>query len=331
MRKIMISVIVPAYNLENYISRTLDSILAQTYNDIEIIVVNDGSNDNTGNIIDKYAKENPGKVNAIHIENSGVTKARIVGICEAQGDWIGFVDGDDIIEPDMYEHLLNNAIQYNADISHCGYRMVFDDGRVNYFHNTGKIIEQDRNKGLADLLNGSMVEPGLCNKLFRKTLFDNIINGNLMDENIKINEDLLMNYILFSNAQKSVFEDFCPYHYIVRRTSASRQKLNKYKIYDPIKVKREIIELSDENMKENAYAAYIGTCINVYNTIVCAQNPELKDDKIKVRNYIKADRQWIKLLGKKQKLLANMILYFPVIYDFAYRFYSNHFQKSSYS
>ena len=326
----MISVIIPAYNLENYISRTLDSILAQTYNDIEIIVVNDGSNDNTGNIIDKYAKENPGKVNAIHIENSGVTKARSAGIREAQGDWIGFVDGDDIIEPDMYEHLLNNAIQYNADISHCGYRMVFDDGRVNYFHNTGKIIEQDRNKGLADLLNGSMVEPGLWNKLFRKTLFDNIINGNLMDKNIKINEDLLMNYILFSNAQKSVFEDFCPYHYIVRRTSASRQNLNKYKIYDPIKVKREIIELSDENMKENAYAAYIGTCINVYNTIVCAQNPELKDDKIKVRNYIKAYRQWISLLGKKQKLLGNMILYFPAIFSIAYRFYVNHFQKNPY-
>lgn len=326
----MISVIVPAYNLENYISRTLDSILAQTYNDIEIIVVNDGSNDNTGNIIDKYAKENPEKVKAIHIENGGVTKARLAGVCEAQGDWIGFVDGDDIIEPDMYEHLMNNAIKYNADISHCGYRMVFDDGRVNYFHNTGKIIEQNRIKGLTDLLNGSMVEPGLWNKLFRKTLFDNIINGNLMDENIKINEDLLMNYILFSNAQKSVFEDFCPYHYIVRRTSASRQNLNKYKIYDPIKVKRRIIELSDENMKENAYAAYIGTCINVYNTIVCAQNPELKDDKIKVRNYIKADRQWIKLLGKKQKLLGNMILYFPAIFGIAYRFYVNHFQKNPY-
>ena len=326
----MISVIVPAYNLENYISRTLDSILAQTYNDIEIIVVNDGSNDNTGNIIDKYAKENPGKVNSIHIENSGVTKARLAGIREAQGDWIGFVDGDDVIEADMYEHLMNNAIQYNADISHCGYRMVFDDGRVNYFHNTGKIIEQDRNKGLTDLLNGSMVEPGLCNKLYRKSLFCSIINENLMDEHVKINEDLLMNYILFSNAEKSVFEDFCPYHYIVRRTSASRQKLNKFKIYDPIKVKRKIIELSDENMKENAYAAYIGTCINVYNTIVCAQNSELKDDKIKVRNFIKYDRKLISLLGKKQKLLANMILYFPAIFGIVYRFYVNHFQKNPY-
>ena len=326
----MISVIVPAYNLENYISRTLDSILAQTYNDIEIIVVNDGSNDNTGNIIDKYAKENPEKVKAIHIENGGVTKARLAGVCEAQGDWIGFVDGDDIIEPDMYEHLMNNAIKYNADISHCGYRMVFDDGRVNYFHNTGKIIEQNRIKGLTDLLNGSMVEPGLWNKLFRKTLFDNIINGILMDENIKINEDLLMNYILFSNAQKSVFEDFCPYHYIVRRTSASRQNLNKYKIYDPIKVKRKIIELSDENMKSEAFSAYMSTCVNVYGRIICVKSPELEDDKIKVRNYIKADRQWIKLLGKKQKLLGNMILYFPAIFGIAYRFYVNHFQKNPY-
>lgn len=326
----MISVIVPAYNLENYISRTLDSILAQTYNDIEIIVVNDGSNDNTGNIIDKYAKENPGKVNAIHIENSGVTKARLAGFCEAQGDWIGFVDGDDVIEPDMYEHLMNNAIKYNAEISHCGYRMVFNDGRVNYFHNTGIIVEQNHKKGLADLLDGSMVEPGLCNKLFRKELFDNLINGSIMDKNIKINEDLLMNYILFSNAQKSVFEDFCPYHYIVRKTSASRQNLNKYKIYDPIKVKRIIIGLSDENMKQKAYRAYMGTCVNVYSAIVCTKCSKYKDDKLKVRGYIKSDKQWIKLLGKKQKLLANMILYFPVIYDFAYRFYSNHFQKNPY-
>lgn len=326
----MISIIVPAYNLENYISRTLDSILAQTNNDFEIIVVDDGSTDKTGNIIDKYAKENLGKVNAIHIENSGVTKARIAGICKAQGDWIGFVDGDDIIEPDMYEHLMNNAIKYNADISHCGYRMVFDDGRVNYFHNTGIIVEQNRKKALADLLDGSMVEPGLCNKLYRKDLFDNMINRNLMDENIKINEDLLMNYILFSNAQKSVFEDFCPYHYIVRKTSASRQSLNKYKIYDPIKVKRKIIEFSDENMKKEAYNAYLGTCINVYGAIICSKNPELKVDKIKVRNYIKTDRKWISLLGRKQKLLANMILYFPYVFDLAYRFYVNHFQKNPY-
>lgn len=326
----LISVIIPAFNAENTIKDCIKSIQDQTYVNLQIIAVDDGSNDNTGNIIDKYAKENPEKVKAIHIENGGVTKARLAGVCEAQGDWIGFVDGDDIIEPDMYEHLMNNAIKYNADISHCGYRMVFDDGRVNYFHNTGKIIEQNRIKGLTDLLNGSMVEPGLWNKLFRKTLFDNIINGNLMDENIKINEDLLMNYILFSNAQKSVFEDFCPYHYIVRRTSASRQKLNKFKIYDPIKVKRKIIELSDENMKQKAYRAYMGTCVIVYNTIVCAQNPELKDDKIKVRNYIKADRQWIKLLGKKQKLLGNMILYFPAIFGIAYRFYVNHFQKNPY-
>ena len=326
----MISVIVPAYNLENYISRTLDSILAQTYNDIEIIVVNDGSNDNTGSIIDKFSKENPGRLNAIHIENSGVTKARITGICKAQGEWIGFVDGDDFIEPDMYEHLMNNAIKYNADISHCGYRMVFDDGRCNYFHNTGKIIEQNRIKGLTDLLNGSMVEPGLCNKLFRKTLFDNIINGNLMDENIKINEDLLMNYLLFSNADKSVFEDFCPYHYIVRSTSASRQNLNKYKIYDPIKVKRKIIELSDENMKSEALSAFMSTCVNVYGGIICEKNSELKEDKTKVRSYIKSNKQWISLLERKQKLLANMILHFPAIFDFAYRFYVKYFQKNPY-
>ena len=170
----MISVIVPAFNVETTIIRTLDSILAQTYSEIEVIVVDDGSADETGRVIDNYVSQHK-RVMAIHTQNHGVTVARLTGVARASGEWIGFVDGDDEIEPDMYELLLKNAERYGADISHCGYQMVFADGRISYFHNTGGLVPQDRTTGLKDLLDGSLVEPGLCNKLFRKNLFQRLL------------------------------------------------------------------------------------------------------------------------------------------------------------
>ena len=115
----IISVIVPAFNIEAYLPRCLESILSQTYNHLEIVVVNDGSRDNTADVIDSYAARDS-RIKAIHKENGGVTSARLRGIEESTGDWIAFVDGDDYIEPEMFEKLLATAVSHNADISHCG-------------------------------------------------------------------------------------------------------------------------------------------------------------------------------------------------------------------
>ena len=142
MQTDLISIIVPVFNLEKELSRCLDSILAQSYHDIEIIVVDDGSFDGSTNIIRQYAKKD-NRIKPIFQENDGVTSARLHGVREASDQWIGFVDGDDEIESDMYERLLKNAETYHADISHCGYQMCFDDGRVHYFHNTGLLAQQD--------------------------------------------------------------------------------------------------------------------------------------------------------------------------------------------
>ena len=157
----LISVVVPAYNIENYIERCIKSILNQTYSNIEVIIVDDGSTDNTGSIIDKYALKDH-RVIPLHKENGGVSSARMEGIDRAKGEWIGFVDGDDVIEENMYEVLLNNAIEYNADISHCGYQMVFPDGHVDYYYGTKKISEQNKRQGLIDLIKGDFIEPGYC-------------------------------------------------------------------------------------------------------------------------------------------------------------------------
>lgn len=325
----MISVVVPAFNVESTIIRTLESILTQTYSEIEVIVVDDGSTDETGRIIDAYSFQHE-RVIVIHTKNRGVTTARLAGVEQASGEWIGFVDGDDEIEPDMYEMLLKNAEQYGADISHCGYQMIFADGRISYFHNTGCRVQQDRTTGMKDLLDGSLVEPGLCNKLFHKTLFHSLLHTEMMDRSIKINEDLLMNYILFSSANRSVFQDICKYHYLVRSTSTSRASLNQHKIFDPIRVKQLILDMKIDGMTEAAEKAYIGTCINVYNSLVMDKTGEFSREQKIIWNLVKEHKGWIPLLSTKQQILASLILHWPTEYKPIYRFYAKYLLKNCY-
>ena len=321
-----ISVIVPVYNVAADLPRCLDSILAQTYPNIEIVAVDDGSPDNSGEILDCYAAKHP-NIRVVHKENGGVTSARLRGIQEATGEWIGFVDGDDEIETDMYERLLENAKKYGADISHCGYQMHFTDGRVNYFHNTGIIREQDSNTAIRDLLEGTLVEPGLWNKLYQRELFQGL--SQRMDPTIRINEDLLMNYYLFSAAEKAVFEDWCPYHYIVREGSVSRAKLNEHKIYNPIKVKKIILEKVRAENLEDAQRAFMTTCIYTYCGLLTEQNSSIHRNT--VRNDIISHREWVTLLPKRTKLLAELVIHVPDVLGTLYPIYANLFQQKKYN
>lgn len=324
-----ISVIIPVYNLEKDIERCLYSVLAQSYSNLEIIAVDDGSLDRSAYILDDYSSRHS-NLSVIHQVNGGVTAARLKGISMAAGDWIGFVDGDDYIEPHMFHLLLKNAQEHDADISHCGYQMVFDDGRVHYFHNTGSIVEQDTVKGLADLLDGSMVEPGLCNKLYRRELFDSILEENMMDPSIKINEDLLMNVILFRQARKAVFHDVCPYHYIVRGSSASRQKLNENKIFDPIRVRKAVLGLVPDELKSVAKKAYINSCLDSCNGILLAGRNEYKAEFEQVCHLLAVEKESFSLIGKKRAYMAKVALSMPGLYGVLYRIYARHFQKKVY-
>ena len=329
MKNDLISVIVPVFNLEQELSRCLDSILVQSYQNIEVIAVDDGSSDTSADIIKRYAAMD-NRVKLVTQVNSGVTSARLHGVKESSGQWIGFVDGDDEIEPHMYERLLENAIAYQADISHCGYQMCFEDGRIHYFHNTGLLVQQDKITALKELLSGARIEPGLCNKLFHKNLFHSLLHGETMPLDIKINEDLLMNYYLFSAADQTVFEDWCPYHYIVRSTSSSRAKLNEHKIYDPIKVKQIICQIAPTELHAAAIQAYINTCVNVYHGLMFSGD-EYRNDLNSVRNLIAEKSERFALLGKKREFMANMIVHLPAIYRGIYAVYSRFFQKSVYS
>lgn len=319
-----ISVIVPAYNTAAWLPRCLDSLLAQSHGNMEVVVVNDGSKDNTKEILDAYAGTHK-NVKVIHKDNGGVTSARLRGVAEATGDWIGFVDGDDIIEPDMYAHLLENAYESGADISHCGHRVLFPDGRVEMVHGSGERKEQDHFTALRDLLDGGVIESGLCTKLFRRKLFTGLPEK--MDMSIKNNEDLLMNYFLFEQAQKAVFEDVCPYHYILRQGSASYRQLHEHSIFDPIRVRQIILDQCAPEMKTDARIALLRNLLFAYAQLALRMEKEFDDFRKRVRALLLEQKEYFYLLSARNKVLANLVCTVPWAFTFAYGLYVKLFQR----
>lgn len=179
----MISVIVPVYNTEKYLDQCIQSILTQTYADFELLLVDDGSTDSSGAICDKYAEQDF-RVRVFHKANGGVSSARNMGLDNARGEWIGWVDSDDYIDADMYEQLYNAAILKNADIAYCNYRTA------SYSSN---MPSDSLSKG--EFINQYLYTPisSLWITLAKKVLYDNI----RFNENANMGEDLLVTTKLY--------------------------------------------------------------------------------------------------------------------------------------
>lgn len=325
MKNEKISVIIPAYNIENEISRCLDSVLNQIYKNIEIIVVDDGSTDRTLEILNTYEQKYD-NIFVVHQENKGVFSARLSGIQKATGEWIGFVDGDDEIEREMYFVLMKNGIDYHADISHCGYQMNFPD-RTDLYYGTDKIVYQDNETGLRDLLSGIFIEPALVNKLYRRNLFEGITEEKSMDLTIKINEDLLMNYYLFRKANGAVFYDRCYYHYIIRKNSASTTKINKHKLEDPHRVlgilccettgKKELHRIAEER--------YVRQIVGLATMSLAIDPKLLKPYRINARKELrKGLKTYVFRSGfnRRLKILIIWAAIFPTLYGIVHSIYA---------
>ena len=320
-----ISVIVPAFNIAPWLSRSLDSLLAQTHADLEIVVVDDGSSDNTREVLAEYTAKYP-NIKAIHKKNGGVTSARLRGVEEASGAWIAFMDGDDVVEPQMYARMLENAKAYGADISHCGHQIHFPDGRIEYVHKSGDIFSQDHFTGLHDLLDNNKVSLSLCMKLYRRELFDGIREW--MDPSINNNEALRMNYYLFDRAKQSVFEGVCPYHYLLRKGSASYRGITENYIFDPIRVRQMILDRCGEDMKDELRQALLRNLLFNYAQLdVHPDRKQLKDYRMRVRNLLLEQQPYFYLLSLRNKVLANMICKAPWTFRIAYGAYVAVFQR----
>lgn len=318
-----ISVIIPVYNIAEYLPQCLDSVINQTHKNLEIIVVDDGSTDNSGNVIDEYAKKD-NRIVKISKNNSGVSDTRNKGIDIATGDYIGFVDGDDYIEPEMYEFLLNNALKYDADISHCGYQMVFPS-HIDYYYNTGEIIIQDNKKGIIDLLEGQRIEPSPCNKLYKRDIVKDI----RMPLDIRINEDYFFNVMVFANAKKSVFEDKPLYHYILRKNSATTSSINEHKIFDCEIVRERIVEYfkNDNEIYKIAVNNLLRSQINIMRNFATNKSAKIFIDRKKeIKSKIKKLYFEMKskgILNRRAKIDCILILYCPVLFNGVYKLYNS--------
>ena len=165
----MISVIVPVYNVEPYLKKCLDSIIGQSYKDLEILIIDDGSTDYSGNICDEY-EELDDRIRVFHTENKGLSCARNLGLDEAKGEWIGFVDSDDWIEPNMYEALLNKAEETGADVVECGFYRDYPMKPIKQTVNEKVVTGSDVLKAL---LNGQ-ISTQVWDKIYRAVIFNTI-------------------------------------------------------------------------------------------------------------------------------------------------------------
>lgn len=207
----MISVIVPVYNVEPYLRKCLDSILAQTYQDLEILVIDDGSTDGSGKICDEYA-EKERWIRVFHTENNGLSCARNLGLDNANGDWIGFVDSDDWIEPDMFEVLLRRAQETGADVVDCGWYWEYPD-RIEEHKGKEQILSSME---AIHMLVKQEIFNGVWNRLWKRRCFEGI----RFPEG-RIHEDVATTYRVFLDENCVCVIPDIKYHYRQRKDSLS--------------------------------------------------------------------------------------------------------------
>ncbi len=229
-----ISVIVPVYNVEAVLERCLNSILAQTKKEIEIILVDDGSTDRSGEICDLYAQKDE-RIRVLHKSNGGLTSAWKAGANASRGTYLGFVDSDDWIDEDMYEQMWKSAVTYDSDVVICG--LVFEyevpemDRRVEISGFEKEYYDRkDLEKLYPSLLNdgrffGRMLQPARVTKLYRRTLVEQ--NLFLCKDEVTVGEDMQLTLPVLLDARNlSVVREFYPYHYWFNQKSMTGK-------YDP--------------------------------------------------------------------------------------------------
>ena len=275
-----VSVIVPVYNVEKYLRRSLDCLVNQTLEDIEIILVNDGSKDGSQSIIDEYVKVYPDKIKAFYKENGGAANARNYALEHVSGEYIGFVDSDDYISLDMYEKLYSKAKHEQADIVCCNYYRVIEEEKFvrKQFGNININKDGLFNKNVyeASLLFDEV--PYLWNKIFKTQIIKE--NDFKFCNDLRIYEDLLFVYQAFSKANKISRIEDAMYYYIVAREGSLTQMLTP-KRFDITKASERLIDYykKQEGFEKVEQALLYVILKHVY--VVLEKNSYAKEKKLK--------------------------------------------------
>lgn len=226
-QKNVITVIVPVYNCENCLPQCLDSIVAQTYPALEMLLIDDGSKDSSGAICDRYAAQDA-RIKVFHIENGGVSNARNLGLDNATGDYVAFVDSDDHIDPTMYEKMLNKALADGSDMVFCNYNQFNEDGVIHMVEPQLKAFVENRE--LEWLVCGSHQER-VIGSVWRILTKRSYIADFRFDKSIILGEDQLLVFEMVMGTEKVSCVPEALYHYYYQNKTNYLKYINNPKYY----------------------------------------------------------------------------------------------------
>ena len=309
----LISLVVPVYNVRNYLEKCLQSVVGQTYANLEIILVDDGSSDGSAVICDEYARADR-RVKVIHLPHAGVSAARNAGLEAATGALLGFVDSDDYIDADIYEYLYRLLTENDADISACTYLLEQEGRPSKEVNNTGALRVFSQEGILRELVRNDLVKNYLWGKLFKRRLFDGISFpvG-------RTYEDVAVLYKVFYNSQKVVLSCVSKYHYMIHQNESITRGS-----YDPVKEYHFFLSLYEQDCflrqaakfgNESGINALKRGIHLVNHTFLCPDSPayaEILDDamkKIREYNHIPSRELGFSLAVRRYLLCRHYTLY----------------------
>lgn len=279
----MISIIIPIYNSAQYLSRCIECVFNQTHTDWELVLVDDGSTDGSGNICDDVARKKEPKVQVIHQQNQGASIARRVGIESSNGEWLTFIDSDDIVEDDYLERLYHAMTQYGVKIAACD--------QIKHQEGTDLIVDRS---GEMMLLDDQAIHDrffnyqfwGFWGKIYHKSVFEDIYFPKYT-----INEDYVVMAQLFDRYKQMAYVPMGLYHYMTHGGSLSHQKLSK-RMFDEYYNKlwvRDFYAQRNPKYLKNAEAQLTETCIKLIRTVKQEDvNREFGEIGARMQHYVKS-------------------------------------------
>ena len=282
----LISLIVPVYNVKDYLRTCLQSILEQTYKNLEIILVDDGSDDGSSSICDEFARMDQ-RIKTIHLPHSGVSAARNAGLAAATGELLGFVDSDDWIDHDMYQYLYTLMVEHDADVSACTYLLEQEGRPSKIINNTGKLHIFSKKEIIRALVKNDLVKNYLWAKLFKRKLFDR-----LSFPVGRVYEDVAVLYKVFYSSQKVVLSCVSKYHYMIHKNESITRGG-----YDPVKEYHYFLSLYEQDkfiqnaeLGDESSVGVLKRGIHLVNhTLLCPPSPAFEDiideTMLKMREY----------------------------------------------
>ena len=304
MKEELISIIVPVYQVEEYLSQCIESIIRQTYKDIEIILVDDGSLDSSGDICDKFARTD-NRIKVIHTKNGGVSKARNIGLKNACGKYICFIDSDDYVKEDYIERLFELCIENDSDISICGV-IDIENGQVK---NKSKAINTvySSTQAIKEVFEEKNFYCVMWAKMFKKRLFE-YYN---FCEDTAVAEDLQIIYKIFDEASSiAINTKECLYYYRVREGSTQNSKFNKNHEKELEILEEAIVYLRDKHKEilGSVVKKYVSVSYRLIKKSII-DGKYKKQFAVKVKNGIKKYRKELKIKDLKTYIKIYILLY----------------------